>query len=796
MRMEEGALFERTTVQIADFSTAIRKLEFDRVLDRVSSHASSDAAKHAVRSVQPLVDAGAIRRALETVTETKSLLIAAGDFPFAGLSDIRPALKKTTIENSILAPEELLQVAGTLRSSRLVHAYLTKNRALAPSLAETTAKLVVDKVVEYNITQAIEESGRISDTASKDLRSIRSGMVSVTDQLRKRLGMILKRVSEQEFLQEEIVTTRDGRLVIPVKTEFKRQVPGFIHSSSASGATTYIEPAETLDLNNQLRELQLAEQREILKILSVLTGQVRAIRIPLEESLRALTELDVLSAKSRYSIEVLGNAPAISTGSVLRLVEARHPGLLGRHVRDEVIPLSLELMPDVHTLLITGPNAGGKSVALKTVGLLALLAQSGLHVPADPGTEIPVFRSIFVDIGDEQSIENDLSTFSSTLLAYREVLEGADGHSLVLLDELGAGTDPAEGGALAMAILTELTGRRSTTIATTHTGSLKVFAHNTPGLMNASMEFDHQELRPTYRFVAGVPGGSYAFELAGRLKFPQRLLAEARKALGTDQVRLENLLLELERKGQEYRQLLADVTAERDRLESLVASYEAKLKEVRKEIAELKKSAKSEARAIIKEAQSTVERVVREIKEQQAGTQSVRSAKRDLQEIRERHDLEREEPATTTSESFAAGDAVCLEGSTQVGQILEIRTKSAVVSWSHGTIQVPLAKLRKAKRAEVRESSVSETHVAVESHQEIDIRGMRVDEVQEAIERFLDSAFLGGLHRVDIIHGKGTGALRKRVTELLKSHPQVRSFRMGEWNEGGTGVTVVELESS
>ncbi len=743
-----------------------------------------------------MLEPSAIRRELETVTETKALLIAAGDMPFAGFTDIRPALKKTTIENSTLSADELLEVAGTLRASRLVHAYLSKHRAAAPSLSATAGRLVVDKVVEYNITQAIEESGRISDTASKDLRSIRSGIVSVTDQLRKRLSMILKRVSEQEFLQEEIVTTRDGRLVIPVKAEFKRQVPGFIHSSSASGATTFIEPAETLDLNNQLRELQLAEQREILKILSILTDQVRAIRLSLEESFAALALLDVLSAKARYSIEVLGQAPVVGEASHLRLVEARHPGLLSRHARDEVVPLSLEFTPETRTLLITGPNAGGKSVALKTVGLLALLAQSGLHVPAEPGTELPVFTSIFVDIGDEQSIENDLSTFSSTLLTYREILRGANGRSLVLLDELGAGTDPAEGGALAMAILAELTRRHSTTIATTHTGSLKVFAHNTDGLMNASMEFDPTELRPTYRFVAGVPGGSYAFELAERLNFPKNVLSEARGSLGTDQVRLENLLLELERKAQEYRALLADVTSERDRLQSLVSSYEAKLREVRREVAELKRTAKSEARAIIKEAQSTVERVVREIKEQQADARTVRGAKQELQQIRERHRLEPEETEPVESEPLSVGDAVSLEGSAQVGHIVEMRSKTAVVSWSHGTIQVPVAKLRKAKRSDVRSSTASEAHVTVDLQREIDVRGMRVDEIQEAIERFLDSAFLGGLHRVDIIHGKGTGALRKRVTELLQTHPQVRSFRMGEWNEGGTGVTVVELEGA
>ena len=743
-----------------------------------------------------MVDRRQIELELETVSQAKSLLITAGDFPFQGLSDVRPALKKTTIENSILAPEELLAVAGTLRASRMVQSHLSKHRALAPLLGPMAARLLVDKVVEYNIRQAVDETGRINDSASKELRAIRSGMVSVTEQLRKRLGMILKRVSEQEFLQEEIITTRDGRLVIPVKSEFKRQVPGFIHSTSASGATTFIEPAETLDLNNQLRELQLSEQREILKILSELTGQVREIRESLEESLAVLTELDGLSARARYSVEILGNAPLVAAGGILRLVEARHPGLLQRHPREEVVPLWLEFAGDVRTLLITGPNAGGKSVALKSVGLLALCAQSGLHVPAGPGTELPVFTSIFVDIGDDQSIERDLSTFSSTLLSYGEVLAGADSQSLVLLDELGAGTDPAEGGALAMAILAELTRRRSMTIATTHTGSLKVFAHNTPGIMNGSMEFDHKELRPTYRFVSGVPGGSYAFELAGRLNFPADLLATARKALGTDQVRLESLLLELERKAQEYRELLTEATGERDRLQSLVSSYESKLKEVRIEVAELKKNAKSEARTIIKEAQATVERVVREIREQQAASTAVKSARQELQHIKERHSPAQEELHESAQEPLAPGDAVRLEDSTAVGHIEEIRAKSAVVSWSHGTIQVPLAKLRKAKRSEAAHASVPSASVAFEGRTELDLRGMRVDEVKEAVERFLDSAFLGGLHRVDIIHGKGTGALRKRVTELLQSHPQVRSFRMGEWNEGGTGVTVVEMETT
>ncbi len=405
--------------------------------------------------------------------------------------------------------------------------------------------------MEYNIVECIDEDGHIRDSASKDLKRIRQDLISTAETLRKRLSSILTRVSEKDFLQEEIITTRDGRMVVPVKAEHKNHVPGFIHSSSASGATVFIEPAETLDLNNALTELQLSEQREIARILGELTVQVRAIRSQLEPTIALLATLDLTFAKAKYSIEVIGNPPAISTAPRLRLFQARHPVMLQRHRREEVIPFDLELGGDIRTLVITGPNAGGKSVAMKSIGLLALCAQSGLHIPAAPESELCVFESVFVDIGDEQSIENDLSTYSSHLLRMRDILFGATDRSLVLIDEIGAGTDPAEGGALAASILHDLTWRGSTTVATTHHGMLKAFAHETKGVSNASMEFDQETLKPTYRFRFGVPGSSYALELAKRLELPVSVVEKARELVGDEKIKLESLLTELERQSQE-----------------------------------------------------------------------------------------------------------------------------------------------------------------------------------------------------------------------------------------------------
>lgn len=776
-------------------AVAREKLELDKVIDRVARLTSSEPGQAFARRIAPRTDRSWIQHELQRVSEAKELFIAEGSVPLNGIKDIFPSLNRSLIENHVLTASELLDIASTLAAARTLYAFLSKKKSQFPRVAAFAERLRFDQVVEFNITQAIDEAGAIRDSASKELKAIRRGMVETAEALRKQLSMILRRVSEQEFAQEDIITTRDGRMVIPVKVEHKKHVPGFIHTTSASGATVYIEPAECLDLNNTLRELQLREQREIERILTELTRQVRDIAAPLRQTLAALAELDALIAKAKYSIEILGNAPVVSEQKHLRLVQARHPVLLQKHRRDEVVPLDLELGGDTATLVITGPNAGGKSVAMKTVGILVLCMQSGLHISATPESELPIFHSVYVDIGDDQSIENDLSTFSSHLVRLKEIVERADERSLVLIDEIGAGTDPAEGAALGAAILRSLTERGAITIATTHHGTLKAFAHETPGMANGSLEFDQETLRPTYRFRFGVPGSSYALELAHRLGMSPTLLEQARSMLGTEKTKLESLIAELERQTQAYRQEIQDATRERERLQALVDAYEQKMSGVKREVAVIRKKALEEAQALLQTAHGTIERTVKEIRESAAQQERVQLARKEIQVFQKELEQAQDHPDLTSSQKeIAVGDRVHLEGTTEVGEVVEIRNGEAVVLWRNGKLRVPLQKLVKEHSTSSQASQPVFSNYTPDLRTEIDVRGMLGDEAIEVVQRVLDDALVAGLHRIDIIHGRGTGALRKRVTEFLKNYPHIRSYRLGEWNEGGAGVTVVELE--
>lgn len=778
------------------FLTSLKKLEFDKVVERVSRLAVTELGHAQALKILPSTHAPTIRYNLQQVSEMKELLIAEGGIPVDGTKNIHSALRKTSVENQVLSIPELLDVGSTLRASHAVHSFIAKRKNQYPNLAGFVEFLLVDKVVEFNITQAIDEQGIVKDSASKELKQIRHDLSKASDALRTRLESILKKVSRQDFVQDEILTTRDGRMVIPVKTEHKGHVAGFVHSTSASGQTVYIEPAETLDLNNALRELQLKEQREIHRILTELTRQVQEIREPLAAALKTLVEIDVLAAKAKYSIEIVGNALNLAVTPSIILVQARHPVLLQRHKREEVVPLDLSVGDKTTTLLITGPNAGGKTVALKTVGLLGVCTMAGLHVPAASHSEIFPFHSLFVDIGDDQSIETDLSTFSSHLINMKETIEGADSHSLVLVDEIGAGTDPSEGAALAAAVLTALHQRRAITIATTHDGFLKAFAHESEGMENASMEFDQESLRPTYRFRTGIPGSSFAFELAERIGIDKDVLETARKHVGVEKTRLETLIIDLDRQTQSLAAQLADARKERAQLAEITEEYESKLHQLKKEYAEQKRRAVSEARDIVRSAKATIEHSIKEIRESGARQDIVRNVKRGLQQMTE--ELYQKESASSAEvrvvESFNVGDKVRLRDGSQIGEITRIEKDNATVSWGMATMHVPLQNLVKQDPAQIVTYPVSRSDLpTIEAKNEIDLRGMLGEEAVSQVQVFLDNAFVCGLHRVDIIHGKGTGALRKHVTEFLKTYPHIKSFRLGEWNEGGTGVTVVEI---
>ncbi len=502
---------------MSHFDTAAEKLELQKILHRIQLYASSDLGKESAELIEPSSDLETISIEHNRVTEMKRVLEGEGAFPIDGIKDIRLSLQQSTIENNVLSPKELLNISSTLQSARNIKSFLEKRREYLTQLTELSASISIFKEIEFNINQAIDENAEIKDSASKELRSIRQSIVDKQNSIRRTLEKILRVTAEQGYVRDEIVTTRDGRMVIPIKAELKNKFPGFIHSASSSGHTVFIEPSETLTLNNEITELFFKEQREIERILRQLTRQIYEVSNLIRITVDVLTRIDLYYAKARYSVEIKANKPLLKENGSLVIQNGYHPILLLRHDREMVVPLNIEVGTKFKTLLITGPNAGGKTVALKALGILALMVQSGIHVPVSPDSEFPIFKKIFVLIGDNQSIENDLSTYSSQVLQIKKITENADETSLVLIDEIGSNTDPTEGGAIAAAVIEHLTASGALTVSTSHHASLKAFVHNSQGMENGAMEFDQETLIPTYRFKIGIPGSSYALEIAQRL---------------------------------------------------------------------------------------------------------------------------------------------------------------------------------------------------------------------------------------------------------------------------------------
>ncbi len=779
-----------------EFLNSFSKLEFDKLKKHVQRYASSPIGKELVQQLTPSSSIADIRSSLALVSEMKRLLEEHEYPPLDDVPDVRVSLHHSSIENFVLPAEELHKIERLLETSRKTTSYFKQKKDKYPLLYSRVQEIQAHQVLEYNIREAIDNDGVVKDNATKELARIRKRIVEKNDQLRSQLENILKSLVGKEWAQEEIITTRDGRMVVPVRTEYKNRVPGFIHSSSSSGATVFIEPSETLESNNDLRTLQFQEQREIERILRELTRQVRDAREALEENLRSLSFLDFVAAKAKYSIEVLGAEPIIKTDGSLHIKGARHPLLLQKHKREEVVPLDVDLEGPTRTIIITGPNAGGKSVALKTIGILNVLLQSGCHIPVSAESELPIFSELFVDIGDEQSIEDDLSSFSSHLRNLKEVLHNATKTSLVLLDEIGSGTDPVEGSSLAAAVLESLTATGCLTVATTHHGSLKTFAYETPGIENAAMEFDQSSLLPTYHFRMGLPGSSYAIEMAERMSMPLGITERAKKMRGSGANSFENLILDLERQSQKLATDLELVRTEKLQLNTLIIHYQSQITALEKELKTIKLRAAHEAQEIIGRANSAVEAAIQKIKEQAAGRESIRDAKLEIKELAAELTTLREklEPEDISVQELTVGTIVKLKQTNAIGEVIE-GTNDGNYTVLMGGIKVKVDK-KELEPANGPTMVVPARATGLEpsaAKREIDLRGMYGDEAMDAIDKFLDSAIVSGLHRVDIIHGKGTGALRKKVGEYLKKNPSVKAFRLGEWNEGGAGVTVVEL---
>lgn len=785
------------------FTQAIEKLKFSSVLDRIQRYAQSPLGKERITRCTPSSNRNEILYNHSLLNEMKAILETDDPIPFHEIHDIRTDIHRAAIEGNILTGKQLLHIVLTLRTSREMRHYLKKRSDKYPRLVELSDNLIADKVLEHHIDGIVNEDGDIRDNASKDLQKIRSAIRTVSEALRKRLERILKSLSSEGMAQEELITTRDGRMVLPVKVEYKHQLPGFIHSASASGATVFIEPAETLEINNEMRDYQIREQREIQRVLRSITEKIAEKKDQLLSTVDTLAEIDFIYAKANYSVEIIGVTPGETNENIINLIDSRHPILLYHHKRDEVVPLSLTIGDAYNTLLITGPNAGGKSVAMQAVGLMCLMYQSGLHIPASDETELPVFEKIFVAMGDEQSIEQDLSTFSSHLTTLKKIVDEADGKSLVLIDEIGAGTDPVEGSAIASSILQHLTDQGVLSIATTHHGDLKAFAYKTPGIENGAMEFDQDHLTPTYRFSAGIPGSSYALEIAQRLAFPAHLIARAREFLGETKSRIEQLLIELEQQSQRYKRQLTALSAEKKRLEQLTGEYEEKLTSLKREMKTLKREAADDAKRIVARANAIIEKAVKEIKESQADAgvtkhwrEEVNSFKQEIE--RHRRETADKPPGKPDISPIEKGDRVVLGEGNEEGEVLTPVDEEGYTHVLFGSVKMRVHSDRLTKQSRREKQLRPSTSMGLDSlentySRSVDVRGLTGDEAVNAVDTFIDRAVLAGYNEVEIIHGKGTGVLRKRINEYLKKQPNVHLSRLGNWNEGGTGVTVVEL---
>lgn len=777
-----------------------RILEFDKIRQILAGFTASKPGEELAISLQPATVLEEVARAQKETTEARELW-QTSRVPLDGIFDLRAAAEGAR-RGKVLSPEELLATGATLRAARLLRKSLGEEaEERAPVLSALAAGLTTFPQLEAALTKAIGPDGEVRDEASPVLRSLRRQAQTLQNSIRERLDALTRSGETQKYLQEALVTIRNGRYVLPVKQEFRQYIPGIVHDQSASGATLFIEPMAVVELNNKLRRVEAEIKEEIERILTELSRQVGEAAAGILANQEILARLDLAFAKARYSLSIGGAEPVLNTRGFIRLLQARHPLLEG-----EVVPIDLELGGDFHVLIITGPNTGGKTVSLKTTGLLTLMAQAGLHIPARSGSEMAVFTGIYSDIGDEQSIEQSLSTFSSHMSNIVPIMEAAqDQNSLVLLDELGAGTDPAEGAALATAILKTLHSRGVRTVATTHYSELKIFAYNTPGVENASVDFDPRTLRPTYRLLTGVPGQSNAFVIAARLGLEKAIIEEAQQLVAPGTRNLEELLGQIAEEKRELEAEREKTARLRLALEKKEKEYTEKLGRFEGERASLLREAREEARNLIRETRREMENLLRRLREAAPEDQSeiANEARRQLAgrlaEIPEEAGLF---VGGGSPGEILPGKTVRLPHLEQEGVVLEVKNGQAQVQVEGGLrVWVPCAGLAEVSRAPERQgrgekggikrSAVSKS-ATISSR--LDLRGMNVEEALETVDKYLDEAFLAGLPSAVLIHGKGTGALRSAVTQFLSEHPQVKSYRLGGIGEGGLGVTVVELK--
>ncbi|WP_062355295.1 endonuclease MutS2 [Bacillus kwashiorkori] len=778
---------------------ALETLEFNKIRNQLIKYAASELGKRMAETLMPSTDFPVVVRLQEETDEATTILRLKGHIPLAGIFDITPSIKRAEI-GGMLNAQELVEIASTIRSGKQLKKFFSAilEEKDLPILSELTNDMNPPHELERIISNAINENGEILDSASIPLRTIRQQIRNFESRVREKLESIIRSNSAQKMLSDAVITIRNDRLVIPVKQEYRSHFGGMVHDQSASGQTLFIEPQSVMQLNNDLHQSRMKEQIEMERILTELSNETGNYSNELRQLVSILQQIDFIFMKAKFGASMKATKPKVNDDGYIKLNKARHPFI----APDEVVPNDIVLGKDFTTIVITGPNTGGKTVTLKTVGLLTLMAQAGLQIPAQDGSEIAVFASVFADIGDEQSIEQSLSTFSSHMVNIVDILKSVDHQSLVLFDELGAGTDPQEGAALAMALLDEVHNRGARVIATTHYPELKAYGYNRAGVTNASVEFNVETLSPTYRLLIGVPGRSNAFEISKRLGLPNEIIERAKSHIHSETNKVDQMIASLEtsrreaeeeeKEAKEYLKLAEKL--HRDLQQAIMEYYEQK--------DELINKAKREAKAIIKKAEFEAEEVIKELRQMQfekvaqIKEHELIEAKKRLQEaapqVEEQKQLQRKQ-----KQKLRPGDEVKVLTFGQKGNLLDkISDDEWLVQVGILKMNVKEADLELIKSTPTIEKKPITTVKGKEYHVslELDLRGERYEDAIVKLEKYLDDALLAGYPRVSIIHGKGTGALRTGVQQYLKNHRHIKSYHYGHANEGGIGVTIVELK--
>ena len=773
-------------------------LEYEKILEKVAGQARSSVIKNKILNLAPMIDADEIKEELENTAQMVGVISRFGNIDLFGLYDFT-AMIGYVRKRGILEPYELLQVNDLLRVSEYLKDY--GKDIEEPYIKDLFARISTNDFIKDEIERSIISEDEIADNASSELRNIRRQKARKEADIKAKLNSYISSDRYDDALQDKVVSIRDGRYVVPVKTNKKSVIGGIIHDKSSSGNTIFVEPAAIVELNNQLKDLELKEEDEIRRILDRLSRFVEKFDVEILENQKLIGRIDFLAAKAKFAINNEYTKPKITTDKIIKLNQARHPLLTGK-----VVPIDVVIGGDYKTLIITGPNTGGKTVSLKTVGLISIMAQTGFYIPAEENSIVNVFDDIFVDIGDTQSLEMSLSTFSASLTKIVKITENASPNSLVLLDELGSGTDPTEGAALAISILDFLRKKEIMTFATTHYSELKYYAVETDGVMNASVEFDVNTLSPTYKLEIGTPGKSNAFEISRRLGLDEGILKNAQNLLGEDTKNVNKILDEIEESKEEIEAKNAEIDRYKREIQRAKRDLEAKSKEVENQRAAIIREAEDRANEILEKANTESQEMLKEAKKSKNANTS--DIDRSLNNIRNRYKsskIERKQKGLTVEKSDDApedlklGDIVIIEGINERAEVISEPDDKGNIKLQMGILKMDsniknVTKVESDSKTEKNIQKVYNAKKAMNISPTLDLRGQRYDDAMRSLDKYLDDAMLAGISKAKIIHGKGTGALINGVTENLKNDKRIADFRLGDDKEGGYGVTIVSFE--